>query len=187
MLITHEREKTINAIVFFAQNVRRLGKIKLFKLLYFLDFAHFRETGRSVTGMEYQAWKMGPVPAALAEEVDAPEPDLCDKVTFRETRTRGRPMLKIESAAKFDPTHFTPRELRLMEKLAKEYRDANAEDMIEATHLENLPWHKVYVEEGKVRGNIPYEYSLAKQEKEAMLPVIAERRALVEYFKAAPA
>jgi hypothetical protein len=27
-----------------------------------VDFTHFRETGRSVTGLDYQAWKMGPVP-----------------------------------------------------------------------------------------------------------------------------
>ncbi|EQD73859.1 hypothetical protein B1A_04740, partial [mine drainage metagenome] len=64
MLISHEREKLINAIIFFAIHTRFLGKTKLFKLLYFLDFEHHKETGRSVTGMDYFAWKMGPVPVA---------------------------------------------------------------------------------------------------------------------------
>jgi uncharacterized phage-associated protein len=187
MLITHEREKTINAIVFFAQNVRHLGKIKLFKLLYFLDFAHFREVGRSVTGMEYHAWKMGPVPTVLADEVEAPEPDMCDKVTFCEVETHDRPMLKIESSARFDPTHFSRRELRLMETLAEKYKESRSEDMIEATHLESLPWHKVYVVEGKKQGVIPYEYALLKQEQETMLPLVAERREMADYFRAATA
>jgi hypothetical protein len=52
MLITHERDKLINAIIFFAKNTRFLGKTKLCKLLYFLDFEHFKETGRPVTGLD---------------------------------------------------------------------------------------------------------------------------------------
>jgi len=39
--------------------------MKLFKLLYFLDFVHFKNYGTTVTGMEYSAWKMGPVPESF--------------------------------------------------------------------------------------------------------------------------
>jgi hypothetical protein len=63
MLVSRSRNKLINAILYFAERTRCLGKIKLFKLLYLLDFKHFRQTGHPVTGMEYRAWKMGPVPA----------------------------------------------------------------------------------------------------------------------------
>ena len=76
MISTHHREKLIHAIVFFAKKTRHCGKTKLFKLLYLLDFDHFRETGRSVTGLKYYAGEMGPVPVALAEEWDEFEPDL---------------------------------------------------------------------------------------------------------------
>ena len=65
MLVTHEREKLIQAINFFATHTKRCGKVKLFKLLYFLDFEPFQPTGRSVTGQDYSAWPMGPVPVAL--------------------------------------------------------------------------------------------------------------------------
>lgn len=34
MLISREREKLINAILFFASNTHFCGKVKLFKLLY---------------------------------------------------------------------------------------------------------------------------------------------------------
>ena len=53
MMVPHDRDKLINAIVFFAKNTKYCGKIKLIKLLYLLDFEHFRQTGRSVTGMDY--------------------------------------------------------------------------------------------------------------------------------------
>jgi uncharacterized phage-associated protein len=183
MLISHEREKLINAIIFFAENVHFLGKVKLFKLLYFLDFEHFQETGRSVTGMNYYAWKMGPVPVELQEEIDQPEPDLCEKIRFDEIPTRGMPMLKAVPLVGFDDSHFTGREMRLMRGLADEFRDARSDDMVEASHLENLPWYKVYVEEGGRRQRIPYDYALRKQERETLRPVIAEREALVAHLK----
>lgn len=36
MLVSHEREKMINAVIYFAKNTRFMGKIKLWKLLIFL-------------------------------------------------------------------------------------------------------------------------------------------------------
>ena len=57
MINTYHREKLINAIIYFAQNTKYCGKIKLFKLLYFLDFWHFKQTGKSVTGLDSQAAK----------------------------------------------------------------------------------------------------------------------------------
>lgn len=186
MLVSHEREKLINAIIYFANHTRFLGKTKLCKLLYFLDFEHFKETGRSVTGMEYFAWKMGPVPVDLYEEVDMPEPDMADRVEFIEKPTRrGSPMLVVRPISDFDDAHFTKRELRIMRSLADEYRDTQAENMIEATHLENQPWHKIYVEEGRRQEHIPYDLALRRQEAEAMHDVIAERQAFVEHFRQA--
>src|SRR5919106_3734611 len=138
MLLTHEREKLINTIVFFARETNCLGKTKLFKLLYFLDFEHFKETGRSVTDLDYYAWKMGPVPVALHEEVDMPEPDMAEKLQFEEKPVKHGTMLTIKPLAKFEPSYFSKRELRIMEQLAEEFKDMLAEDMIEATRLENL-------------------------------------------------
>lgn len=182
MLVTHEREKLINAIIFFATNTRFLGKTKLCKLLYFLDFEHYKETGRSVTGMEYFAWKMGPVPVALYEEVDMPESDMAEKVEFTEKQTRNGTMLAVKPIGVFDESHFSKRELRIMNNLAKEYATSQAEDMVEATHLENQPWHRIYVEEGEQKKLIPYDLALRKQELEIMHEVISERKELVDHF-----
>jgi uncharacterized phage-associated protein len=183
MLITHDREKTINAILFFAHKVNFLGKTKLFKLLYFLDFEHYRDTGRSVTGMDYFAWKMGPVPISLMEELDAPEADLCEKLSISEIPVgRGGTMLKLAPLDAFDPTHFTLREMRSMERLATNFRDARADEMVDATHLENSPWDKVYHGEGGHQARIPYEYILRAQDKAAMLSLVEERRAVIRYL-----
>ncbi len=88
MLICHDREKLIHAIIFFATKTRKCGKVKLFKLLYFLDFEHFKATGRSVTGLDYFAWQMGPVPAALCDEIETPQPDMASALRFQERAAR---------------------------------------------------------------------------------------------------
>jgi uncharacterized phage-associated protein len=51
-------------IIFFAHHeaVKPLGKVKLFKLLYFTDVTHIRTTGVPITGEEYLKFELGPVP-----------------------------------------------------------------------------------------------------------------------------
>src|SRR5215472_1919492 len=68
MFDSDQREKLVNAIIFFVSNTKRCHTLKLFKLLNFLDFEHFRQTGFGVTGLEYKAWPKGPVPSALWHE-----------------------------------------------------------------------------------------------------------------------
>lgn len=180
MLISHEREKLIQTVIYFAQNTKFCGKTKLFKLLYFLDFEHYKVTGRSVTGLKYSAWKMGPVPTRLFDELESPEPDLAEALTISEFPTnRGKPMLSLKPIKAFSDELFTKRELKLIEQLAKEYSETNADDMIEATHLENLPWDKVYNKESNPQGEIPYNYALNINEREEMLKMISEREDLI--------
>lgn len=93
MFVTYEREKLINAFIYFVRNTKRCHKLKLFKLLSFLDFEHYRQTGRSVTGLRYDAWPMGPVPSELDEEFKSPPSDLAAAMSIRkvssgETRER---------------------------------------------------------------------------------------------------
>lgn len=181
MLIIHEREKLIQIIIFFAKNTLNCGKTKLFKLLYFLDFEHYMQTGRSVTGLQYSAWKMGPVPTALFEEIETPEPDMAEALVFTEVQTNyGRPMLSIKPIQEFSDKFFSNREKKLLDKLVSEYKNSKAEDMIEATHLENMPWDRVYNKEHNPRGVIPYEYALKVNEREEMLQLIKEREEMIK-------
>jgi uncharacterized phage-associated protein len=176
MLIDRSREKLINAIIYFAKNTNVCGKVKLFKLLYFLDFEHFRQTGRSVTEMEYFAWRMGPVPVALYDEINVISPDMAEKIEFSTIPYLKGEMLKITPLAKFDDSHFSKREMQILEQLAKEFRDTLADDMIEKTHLKHLPWHRIYHDEGKKQGHIPYKYALNSHEIDEIQSVLTENQ-----------
>ncbi|NRH29226.1 DUF4065 domain-containing protein [Pseudomonas sp. MS19] len=179
MLIQHEREKLIEAVKFFAQNTKKLGKTKLFKLLYFLDFTHFRDTGRPVTGLKYFAWPMGPVPTKLFEELERPSTDWEGNCLFKLVATQKGNMLTVNTLSKFDPAHFSKRELRILQELAVQFKDADAEQMVEQTHLENLPWHQVYEVQGRRQEHIPYAMAVRKQEEEALLTLINDRAEMI--------
>ena len=182
MLISHDREKLIQSIIFFVQNTKKCGKIKLFKLLYFLDFEHFKRTGRSVTGLDYFAWPMGPVPNSLFEEIAHPRKDMADAIRFGERQVKGHanPMLTVEPLIPFSDRHFSKREMRILRDLAEEYQNSDASDMVEVTHLENKPWDKVYVQQGRKQELIPYDLAVRPDEGREVMRVAEERRDLME-------
>jgi uncharacterized phage-associated protein len=144
MVKTHHREKLLNAVIFFAAHTQGCGKTKLFKLLYLLDFEHFKATGRSVTGLDYYAWELGPVPVRLNGELDEPSGDLFEAITIQPEQVVNFQRLTVVPKRSFDPSHFSSRELRLLEQIAASYSLANATDMIDVTHAENGAWDKVW-------------------------------------------
>lgn len=145
MIRTYRREKLLNAILHFVQNTKYCGKTKLMKLLYFLDFQHFKETGKSVTGLEYFAWDWGPVPVALFMEIsNEMPPDLKATIAVMP----GDKFQKIAVKGKYTDEYFTRREKRLLERISEIYAEAKAEDIVEVSHLPNQPWQKTCAQKG---------------------------------------
>ncbi|QJD90128.1 SocA family protein [Duganella dendranthematis] len=166
MLRNHDREKLLNVIIFFATNTRNLGKVKLWKLLYFLDFQHYRDVGRPVTGLQYFAWPKGPVPVELQNEVSKPADDMKEKLDLQLHEFEKGVAMTVTPKVDFDASLFSKRELRLLENLAKEFCDSSADNMIEATHFENQPWDKIFNVQGQKQAMIPYELASRAAEAE---------------------
>lgn len=176
MIKTHEREKLINAVVFFAVNTNHCGKIKLIKLLYLLDFEHFRLTGRSVTGLDYHAWTMGPVPTAFFEEWDSLGADLAEAIEIRPEQVFDYERYRVVAKRDFDPSHFSRRELRLMDALADRFRSDYSKPMVNVTHFERGPWSKIWNNGHGWLQPIPYTLAVPDSDPhgEAVLDAAAE-------------
>jgi uncharacterized phage-associated protein len=156
MIITYHREKLLNAIIYMANNTMFCGKTKLLKLLYFLDFKHFKQTAKSVTGLDYYAWEKGPVPKKLFEELSGNmKPDMRESI---QNIIISESFQKITAKKKFDDQYFSKREMRLLGEIAYIFKDAKANDMVESTHLFNEPWEKTKNEKGLFS---PIDYMLA--------------------------
>ena len=156
------RNRILNAVIYFASNVSACGKIKLFKLLYLMDFEHFRKTGRSVTGYEYQAWKFGPVPTYLMEEWEGLEDDLSAVIHIEYERVFNyqRQTVKVNEGVHFDDCDFTKRQLELMRDIASRFEDTFSPEMIDVTHEQNGAWDKVWNEGKGAQKVIPYQLSI---------------------------
>ena len=156
------RNRVINAAIYFASHTRNCGKIKLFKLFYLLDFEHYRQTGRSVTGLDYQAWMFGPVPVELMQEWDHFRNDLAESIRIEREQIidYSRMSVKVNDGVEFDESEFTPRQIKIMQSLCKKYHDNYSGDMIDVTHQQNGAWSKVWNDGNGDRATIPYELSI---------------------------
>ena len=172
------RERLINAIAYFAKNVKFARKVKIFKLLFLLDFQHFEATGLPVTDSEYSAWDFGPVPVELFEEIKegAIPPDLARLVRIIQNQPEGGKKsfeFKVLDKAKIDLSVFTPRQMKIMENLVFIYKDIPGTDMSEISHLPNSPWDKTRKTKGMYHR---IDYLLAIDSKSPISAEIAQER-----------
>ena len=133
-------KKYKNAILFFAHKIRNgtLGKLKLMKLLYFLDFDFFEKYGRSVTGDEYLRFENGPVPRQAEKMIK--------KMLGREIKINNRKVAAgyndqqhIEPLTDFDVDVFSREELLMLEETANKWEKFSGAEMKSASHGE-APW-----------------------------------------------
>lgn len=181
MLKNRNREKFLQAILYFAHNTAALGKIKLFKLLYLLDFEHFRQTGRSVTGLEYRALKMGPVPTELFQQWDELDDDVSAAIRIVPEPVIDYCREKVVPLQEFNDEHFSKRELRLLESIASRYRDTLSEAMIDVTHAENGAWNRIWAGGDGAYQPIPYALAVPQDDpnRDVVLEAAAEHDAMV--------
>jgi uncharacterized phage-associated protein len=164
VFVSHDREKLLNAIVYFLRQTNHCHTLKLFKLLNFSDFEHFRQTGRTIFGLEYRALPKGPVPTKLLDEIKGGgDKDLRSAIALFEVKddiTDALLRRDLKARAQFDQRWFTKRELKILGRVAEFFRDLRAEDMSEFSHQSKKPWTKIY-KGGKGKGHlIPPELGL---------------------------
>jgi uncharacterized phage-associated protein len=160
LVITKEREKLLQAIVYFAQHTKNCSKTKLLKLLFLLDFEHFKLTGRSVTGLDYFALPLGPVPATVLAEFEQPADDFEQSIdVVREPFFNFRRQ-RVTAKTDFNSSLFSRRELRLLEEIATKYREQTATEMVDVVHAENGVWDRVWNGGSGVGCRIPYELAI---------------------------
>jgi uncharacterized phage-associated protein len=133
-------KKYKNAILFFAQRIQNgtLGKLKMMKLLYYLDFDYFEKYGSSVTGDQYLRFENGPVPR-MAEKILKEMGGKEIKITVRKMGKGYNDQHHIEALANFAVDVFSKEELLMLEEIASKWEKFTGAEMKSATHGE-APW-----------------------------------------------
>ncbi|MCD4705943.1 SocA family protein [bacterium] len=133
-------KKYYNVILFFANKIQNgtLGKLKMMKLLYFLDFDFFEKYGKSVTGDKYLRWENGPVPQT-AEKMMKQMSGNNIKISRRKVGIGYNDQQHIEALKNFDLKLFSKEELIMMDEIADKWEKFSGVEMKNASHGE-APW-----------------------------------------------
>ncbi len=135
----YSQEKLQQVILYFLEHINNvhLGRTKLMKLLYFVDFNHYEAHGQPVTGANYRKLPHGPYPDKIEKFIEKMEAaDLVREVKVSKGYTQRR---LITLNGKFDPAKFSGTELQALERVAADWADATASQIEAATHRE-APW-----------------------------------------------
>ncbi len=143
-------EKIGNLIIYLVDEIKRrhrqpLYLTKLLKLLYIIDETSVKETGVSVTGLEYRVWKMGPVAYDVYKDLKHENSDKLS--SFAEAKTGGD-SAQIKSVNRFDDSEFSDYEMELIDRIIDEYGYYQKDELIKLLHEEGSLWCDIVKAEG---------------------------------------
>lgn len=133
-------KKYENVILYICQRLggQVFGKKKLFKLLYYVDFDNFeyKETMHSITGDEYKAWKMGPVPQNFSEVLKRMQEE--GKIEHAEVNMADGlcPTEVFRAKAQCDESVFSEDEKFILNRVIEKYGNLNGKQLEILTHAE---------------------------------------------------
>jgi len=126
-------EKAAQFVLYFAERMQPL-KTKLNKLLYFADFDHYRHTGFGISGIDYRAIQLGPVPSHFREFFELLEQKGFLAVEQENTeRGTGERFIALQP---FDSGFFSPSELAAMDAIAVRFEETRTQEIVDISHEE---------------------------------------------------
>ena len=159
-------KKLKSIILYFCTytDIKFLGKVKLMKLFYFLDFMHIKKYGAPVTYDRYVNLEHGPIPSSIKNLVDTATDDIDNSIltdTISIERPDGIKMCRIIANRKFtekDKENFSETELDILKRVCLRFGDKNTKYIEDVSHKE-APWQQT-----KFLQAIPY--TLATKDKD---------------------
>jgi transcriptional regulator with XRE-family HTH domain len=131
-------EKIANIVIYFLINpytyITRLNK-----LLFYSDFLNYSNTGYSITGLNYAAIDMGPVPnyySLLYSILDAE-----NYIKYENSLKEDCEQSKYVPIKKFNKEIFTKQELEAIETVYKKFKYKKTTEIIDISHEEEA-WKK---------------------------------------------
>jgi len=127
-------DKFCNMVLYFSQNIEKLWKTKLIKLIFYSEFLNFKNNNISIAGTPFVHWQLGPVPKHIYALLDILIEDygvikLEEMIEYYEGEI-------IENKKSFNSSLFSEEELETMKSITNHFKDTTASDIIDKTHSE---------------------------------------------------
>jgi len=146
--------KFTEMVVFFTEKMQP-WKTMINKLLFYADFGMYSKVGLSISGVQYRAIQMGPVPDNFQSIFEyLAKNDIID--VYFTTFPNGSigEQFKSNSKRSFNPEIFTEQELEELEEIAERFKKCSTKKIIDISHLE-----KAWIENVREKKIIDYNLS----------------------------
>ena len=136
-----DREKYKQAVLYFVAHCNNsyLGKTKLNKLLYYLDFISYRDRQNPVTGDSYRHLQYGPVPALVDEIISELKDAGSLAVTPVLYDNDSKKTFDFQQLKEPDTSAFDDYEANLLKQICQRFELWETNQIVDQTHLE-APW-----------------------------------------------
>lgn len=128
-------ERLAHMIIFFAEAMRP-WKTKLNKLLFYADFLAYQQQGYSISGLQYRAIGMGPVPSqydSLYEYLGKQQFVKISRISFDDYEGM---QFDANPEHPFQPDLFDEQELEVLQVVKNRFLNVSTKGLIEISHLE---------------------------------------------------
>lgn len=142
------QQKLEALLLYFYENTekRYLGKVKLMKLFYFLDFGHVKRFGLPVTYDNYVNLEHGPIPSTIKNLVDQVEENEHEALLAGTIRVNPpsnglliHQVVGVRKLSNNDLKLFSDSERSVMEDVCRRFGTLNTQLTEDASHKE-APW-----------------------------------------------
>lgn len=141
-------EEIVNYI---AQNYPNLYKVKLMKILWYIDCIYYQEKNQSLTGLVYTHQKMGALPIAYDEIIKLPSIKVEEEIIEKEDYYICYHILPNND---YKVNKLTEKEKEICDKVIKKFKNLKTNDIVKYMHNE-----KAYIE---TKANDIIDFSYAK-------------------------
>lgn len=143
------KEKIYNIILFFAK--KGVLKTKLLKEMFYTDFLHYKNTCKSITGLEYAKLQFGPVPDQFESILnECLKEKLIDYTIEYDNQYESH---RISSNKEFDSSIFEAEELEILKQVQDKFKEFNSKEIVDFSHQE-----KAFISP-KFYDKISYDYA----------------------------
>ncbi len=140
----YDIEKLIDILVIFAKNSQELTKLRINKLLYFLDKIHIQKYGRLVLNDRYYRLEFGPIPSVsynIINDFFMPEIKISGKKIINnrlkkyfiaDKNQNGYDLLNLKQEVNFNS--LSESELEVLDEVLTNYGKKSTGDLVNLSH-----------------------------------------------------
>jgi uncharacterized phage-associated protein/DNA-binding transcriptional regulator YiaG len=145
------KQKVEQMVSFFSEKMSPY-KTALNKLLFYADFLHFKQTGRSITGLRYAAIDFGPVPDHYSSLYEMMTDEGIVAISGIMTEFGYTERFMLGDDRNTDLSVFSEKEISTLEKVYEQLKGKTTAEIVELSHQE-----EAWLQYNLTQSLIPYQ------------------------------